>query len=128
MNWEAASAVAEIVGAISVVASLVFVGFQLRQNTRATKLSTTNELLTQFEDAVKDIGSNENIASLLFRGVPDPDSLEGIEQYRFTLLCQSYYFYMAKAHYQFRSETLEPEMWQAIQSQMANFMNAPGMQ
>ena len=34
---------------------------------------------------------------------------------------------MAKAHYQFRSGTLDPEMWDAIRSQMVNFFNAPGM-
>jgi len=127
MNWEVASAAAEIVGAIAVVASLVFVGFQLRQNTRIMRLSSTNELLTQFEEIIKDIAASEELASLLFRGVPDPESLEGIDHYRFTLMCQSIYFYMAKAHYQFRSGALEPEMWDAIHSQMANFMNAPGM-
>jgi len=127
MNWDVASAAAEIIGAVAVIASLVFVGFQLRQNTRTMRLSSTNELLTQFEEIIKEIAASEEVASLLFRGVPDPESLEGIEHYRFTLLCQSSYFYMAKAHYQFRSGTLEPEMWDAIHSQMANFMNAPGM-
>ena len=33
MNWDAISAVAEIAGVIAVVVSLVYVGFQVRQNT-----------------------------------------------------------------------------------------------
>ncbi len=59
--------------------------------------------------------------------MPDPESLEGIERYRFTLSCQATYLYMARAHYQFRSGTLDSEVWGAIRSQMGNFMNAPGM-
>ena len=127
MNWEAAGAIGEIVGAVAVVASLAFVGFQLRQNTRAMRLSSTNDVLTQFEEKIAWIADSEEVAGLFFRGVPNPESLEGMDRYRFTLACQGTYFYMAKAHYQFRSGTLDPEMWEAIRSQMSNFMNAPGM-
>lgn len=35
MNWEAAGALGEIVGAVAVVATLVFLAIQLRQNTQA---------------------------------------------------------------------------------------------
>ncbi|MEQ8694009.1 MAG: hypothetical protein RIC85_01615 [Gammaproteobacteria bacterium] len=127
MNWEAISAASELVGAVAVVASLIFVGYQLRQNTREIRLSSTNDVLSQFEATIRGIAHDDEISSLLFRGVPDPESIEGIEKYRFTLLCQSYYFYLAKAHYQFRSGTLEPAIWDAIRSQMMNFMNAPGL-
>jgi len=127
VNWEAIAAVSEVIGAIAVVASLIFVGYQLRQNTRAMRLSSTNEVLSQFESIISDIAHDEQVATLLFKGVPDPDAIEGVDRYRFTLLCQGAYFYMAKAHYQYRSGTLELEMWEAIHRQMANFMNAPGM-
>lgn len=127
MNWEAAGAIGEIVGALAVVASLVFVGFQLLHNTRALRLQATNEILTQFEEQLVQLADNEELARLLFEGVPQPESLEGMDRYRFTLLCQRVFFYLAKAHYQFRSGTLETEMWEAIHSQLANFMNAPGM-
>lgn len=33
MNWDAVSAIAEILGVLAVVISLVYVGFQVRQNT-----------------------------------------------------------------------------------------------
>ncbi|RYG21268.1 MAG: hypothetical protein EON93_26090 [Burkholderiales bacterium] len=35
MDWNAVSATADIVGAIAVVVSLIYVGLQLRQNTKA---------------------------------------------------------------------------------------------
>lgn len=127
MNWEAAGAIGEIVGALAVVASLAFVGFQLLQSTRATRLATTNEILTQFEAIIEMLALDEGVAELMLRGVPEPASLEGLERYRFTLMCQRTHFYFAKAHYQYRSGTLEPEMWAAIRSQMGNFMNSPGM-
>jgi hypothetical protein len=40
VEWEVIGAVGEIVGAAAVVASLIFVGWQLLQNTDALRTST----------------------------------------------------------------------------------------
>jgi hypothetical protein len=61
MNWQAVGAIGEIVGALAVVASLVFVGFQLLQNARAARLATTNEVLTHFEAQIEMPALNEEI-------------------------------------------------------------------
>jgi hypothetical protein len=45
MNWEAVGSIAELVGAIAIVTSLVFVGLQLRRNTTALRLSSTNTVI-----------------------------------------------------------------------------------
>jgi len=40
MNWDAVAAVAELLGAVGVIGSLVYVATQVRHATRATKLDT----------------------------------------------------------------------------------------
>lgn len=40
MNWAAIQAVAEAIGAIVVVASLIYLAIQVRQNTRAVRVAT----------------------------------------------------------------------------------------
>jgi len=37
MNWELAASIAEVVGAVAVVVSLVYLAIQIRSNTRAAK-------------------------------------------------------------------------------------------
>ena len=44
MNWEAAEALGEIVGAVPVIATLVFLALQIRQNTQAVKVQTLTAL------------------------------------------------------------------------------------
>ncbi len=39
MNWDAISAIGEIVGAIAVVVTLIYLGRQIRQGTKATQVS-----------------------------------------------------------------------------------------
>lgn len=40
MNWDAIGAIGEVTGAIGVIVSLVFVGFQIRKNTVASEAAT----------------------------------------------------------------------------------------
>jgi hypothetical protein len=44
MNWEALGSIAELVGAVGVVASLLYLGKQIRQNTRSIRAATYQAL------------------------------------------------------------------------------------
>ena len=43
MNWEAAGAIGEIIGALSVLITLLFLSFQIRQNTTALQQQSSRE-------------------------------------------------------------------------------------
>lgn len=45
MNWEAVGAIAEVAGVIGIVASLVFVGLQVRQNTKQLRYDNLREAI-----------------------------------------------------------------------------------
>ena len=40
MNWEAIGAIAETLGTVGIIASLIYVAIQIRQNTRGTRIET----------------------------------------------------------------------------------------
>jgi hypothetical protein len=44
MNWEAIGSIAELVGGLGVVASLLYLGVQIRQNTRSLRAATYESL------------------------------------------------------------------------------------
>ena len=46
MTWDAWAAIGQLVGAVGVIASLVFVGIQVRQSVRATKATAFQELVS----------------------------------------------------------------------------------
>lgn len=76
MNWEAIGAVGEIIGAIAVVTTLVFLALQLRQNTRAmderNKLERT-AALDRHTDSVSrwrgDLARHEDLAEIWYKGI-----------------------------------------------------------
>jgi len=47
MNWDALGAIGEIVGAAGVVASLFYVGFQIRQNTIHARAYTQRDIISE---------------------------------------------------------------------------------
>jgi hypothetical protein len=86
MNWEALAAIAELLGAIGVLASLIYLGLQIRQNTtwlrqQAFQLST-NEIRLW---ALQFSGSRGN-AELFLKGQSDFGSLDPTERFRFTMM------------------------------------------
>ena len=67
MNWEAAGAIGEIVGAVAVIATLIFLAFQIRQNTHAVNAQT----LTALSDRTSQSNAgalSEYMASVIARG------------------------------------------------------------
>ena len=84
MNWEAAGTIAEVVGAIAVVISIVYLATQIRQNTNANRAGTSfsvNTALTSINDALR---SDAEFADIWIRGCQDLGSLSEVERVRFT--------------------------------------------
>lgn len=90
MSWDAVSAISEVVGAVEVVASLVFGGIQLRSNTKVSKLTFTDSSVQSFEDSIVRLSENERLSEILLRGVLEPESVDGVDSYRFALLIQAH--------------------------------------
>ena len=65
MNWEAIGAVAELVAAIAVLPTLLYLAIQLRQNTRSLKSATIDSLNSSMADNARSIVENDAIIELL---------------------------------------------------------------
>jgi hypothetical protein len=77
------ASVAEIASAVAVVASLVYVGVEIRQNTAATQASTAQALLDYGRAHSDAFINNPDTAKLIDTGEVDPSSLTPLERRRF---------------------------------------------
>ena len=64
MNWEAIGAVGEILGAIAVIGSLIFVGVQIRGNTRATQTAAAHNLTNTFNSVITNISGDPEMSRI----------------------------------------------------------------
>jgi hypothetical protein len=97
MNWEAIGAIGEAVGAVAVVASLVYLAVQIRQNTKSVQAATFQSIAEGLADAsyrlidpppvtqkadwfllfVGTLRRYENLHFQIRRGTLEPSDVEG---------------------------------------------------
>ncbi|MFT4564489.1 MAG: hypothetical protein ACI9BW_004256 [Gammaproteobacteria bacterium] len=82
MNWDAIGAVSEIVGAIAVVVSLVYLAVQIRQSTRTERSRAFQEIFAGYNAHNHEMFGPNNI-DLVIAGMLDIDALSGGERLRF---------------------------------------------
>ena len=79
MNWEAIGATGEIVGAIAVVVTLIYLATQIRQNTRQLASASLQGLADRAENRLLLVASSPEFAKVGVKLQQDPDSLSAVE-------------------------------------------------
>jgi hypothetical protein len=67
MNWEALGAIANLLAAIGVIATLIYLSIQIRQNTKAVRSSSIRNLVQSFSTTAQAAVENEYIIPLLLK-------------------------------------------------------------
>lgn len=93
MNWDAIGAIGEIIGAIAVVVSLVYLAIQIRQNTQqisqgneATRLAALERNIESSIRIRELLISNSEVAEIFQSGLRNYDALDNASKFRFGLL------------------------------------------
>src|SRR5438034_69289 len=90
MNWEAIVAISQLVAAVGVILSLVFVGLQVRQNTGALQRNEHNSTMAQWTVIRQAIAGNRDIAELMTAGLYGERALDSADQLRLEQMLAEY--------------------------------------
>jgi hypothetical protein len=119
MTLEDLGNIGEFVGAIGVVVSLVYLAYQIRQNTAevaqntlTTKASAVNIGLNAVRENRKAIFENAELAELFRKGLEDSAKLNDTELYRFRLVVQNVTDAIWEIYNQTAMTNFAPETWQ----------------
>jgi len=126
MNWEAISAIGELVGAAVVLITLIYLAVQIKQNTAAVATSTYESVMTGFNDINVVVASHPALASLLDRGCQHPSSLnpEEVVQFNFLLRCYANQWWkLFKLH---ERGSLPVTEWSIFAREASQFFDQPG--
>ena len=82
MNWEALGAVANLLAAMGVIATLMYLSIQIRQNTKAVRSSSIQNLVQSFSTTAQAAVENEYIVPLLLKANAGSDNLSEEERGR----------------------------------------------
>ena len=113
MNWEAVSAVAEILGLATVVISVLYLAIQVRSQTREYRLSGIHEVSTNLMDSYA-APQDPAMAELWAKGTKDFDSLSEAQKIQVFAFLQRYLRAVEDTCYQAMANRLETTYWEGI--------------
>lgn len=129
MNWGAIGAVGEIIGAIAVLLSLIYLGFQIRQNTKSLKSSSYQAAIASMSELSHLSAANEHTARVLrITLFGDLDELSEDELTMSTSYLTGLFRNFENFYYQHESGAMEDHLWEGMRNSMVGYYNLSNVQ
>jgi hypothetical protein len=128
MNWEAIGAIGEIIGALAVFITLVYLALQIKQNTKAVQSSALDSTVNTISIARQSIYENDDVAQVYLTGLSSPDELSDLERLKFRLLVHNLMLSQSNIFPQTKSSDLPVSEWNAQQTIIKRVLGSPGGQ
>ena len=128
MNWNAVTAIAELLGVVGVVASLLYVATQVRQSARESRVAAGETAIRSFRELLLPINANPELLTIWTRMFTDPDIYDGPD-------CDQAFHLMFQAmkaseslHYHHHLDMLDEGTWTGWRALLVHHFNTPGFQ
>ncbi|MBP6014155.1 MAG: hypothetical protein KBA31_18145 [Alphaproteobacteria bacterium] len=127
MTLEELYYISQIVAVIAIFASLIFVGIQLRQNTRAVLVSTSQTHFTMWTSVASPLVEDADIARIYWQALSDFDGLTDQDRMRFIVYMSNVFRFYESSRIQWRRGVLEAEHWHSVEVNIRAFATQPGV-
>ena len=128
MNWDAVSAVAEVVGALAVVFTLIYLAIQMKHSTLAVNQAAQQSMVAEMGAAMGSLFANPEGAEIWLKGIASYSSLTAVEKIQLTSLFHQFARTSEQAYCSFRVGTLDAEIWYGLEAQALEVFSSPGVQ
>ena len=128
MSLEQASFLAQIISAVAVVASLLFVGVQLSNATKAARASSSQAHSAMYHSLIASIINNDDGFARIWReALADLDSLADDDLIRFFAFASALFRFIESSRVQWLRGQLDQEHWHTIEQQSISLAVQPGI-
>ena len=127
MNWDAIGALGEIIGAVAVVATLVYVAAQVRGANRALRTTIRDSTFSQLQGWNYHLVADESLAWVFQRGMLDYEGLESAERARFVHAAYSFFKVFENIYLHHLEGTVTREVWDGNKPALVLFAGEPGL-
>ena len=135
MSWQDLGSIGELISAIAVVVSLIYLAFQIRQNTSQIDQKTKTMQASAFDSSIthtiaarEAIFVNEDVARIYHDGSLDPDSLTDEEGMRYRLIIHNILWAIWNLQSQAQVGGIAAETWAAQLMILRRILATQGVQ
>ena len=128
MNWESLGALSQLLAAIGLSPSIVYLAIQVRAQNKAHHRASLDMLTTQWSDLIQTVNESDDFGRIYLDGLESFDAMEPVARIRFGAYLLRVFRYWEAMYFHFGDGTLHPSSWKALQAQMADIIAYPGVQ
>jgi hypothetical protein len=126
MNWDAIGAIAELLGAVGVIATLAYLARQIRQNTSTVRSSAASSLAQANNSLLLMLAQDADVSRIWWTGLADPAALSESDLLRFNPMVAMQLNAAQQAHSQFLEGAITRRDWDAECDAILWLANQPG--
>jgi hypothetical protein len=126
MDWTVITGVADAAAALGVIGSLVFVGFQVRQNSAGFRNSAVQAHMAAYQELYSNVLNSADMAEIVWLGMRDPEQVEGSSRLRFFVFTAKIMRVYQGLHWQWRRRVLDDALFLSMTSLLEDLAVAPG--
>jgi hypothetical protein len=127
MSLEQLGFIANIVGAIAIVITLVYLAMQIKDNARSSRSAAVTDATTAMQAFYQELGSNPATSKLFLQAVTNPDALSQQDQFQYVMLMHSCFLGFQRSFFLAREGTLDVALRDSIGTAMQAVNRTPGM-
>tara|TARA_B100000945_G_C19879424_1_gene366468 strand:- start:33 stop:488 length:456 start_codon:yes stop_codon:yes gene_type:complete len=119
MNWEALGAIGELVGAVSVLLTLIYLARQIKENTKVQTISAYSSMMDGFEALHSWSGSTKELARInLNMYSEDTPELSVAEKHQLALMFHTFANHVYKIYQLHKADIVDDEEWRRVGTEM----------
>ena len=127
MSLEQLGVIAEIIGAIAIIATLVYLSRQIKDSARASRSAAVTDATTGMQAFYLELGSNPETSRLFLDGLTKPESLSQEAQFQYLMMMHSCFLGFQRSFFLAREGTLDVALRDGIGTAMHSVNQLPGM-
>ena len=127
MNWDAIGAIGEIVGAIAVILTLVYLAIQIRDSAKASRSAAVTDATTAMQAFYQELGSNPKTSRLFLTAMTNPESLSREDEFQYVMLMHSCFLGFQRSFFLAHEGTLHVGLRDSIGTAIHAVNHLPGI-
>src|SRR6266496_2874440 len=127
MNWDAISAISQLIGSIAVVLSVLYLAVQVHRGTRVAKLATQDAAATAMRDVTKPFMENADLERIWRIGLEDLSALSVEERTRFFHAAYQFLKAFETIHFHHVYGMMDRDLFEGWHGLLRHYVFAPGM-
>lgn len=127
MSLEQLGLISQIVGAIAIVITLVYLAIQIKDSARSSRSAAVTDATTAMQSFYQELGSNPATSKLFLDGLTNPDALSQEDQFQYLMLMHSCYLGFQRSFFLAREGTLDVALRDSIGTALHAVNHMPGM-